>query len=275
MNRSLARKCRTLERIVSGMERIAVAVSGGVDSMTLSVVATRTLTNRAEMFHAVSAAVPPEATERVRRYAEREGWRLHLFRAGEFDDADYMRNPLNRCYFCKTNLYRSIAAQTRSVITSGTNLDDLGDYRPGLEAAKEYSVRHPFVEANIDKSTVRAIARFLGLAEVAELPASPCLSSRIETGITIDPRVLYTVNAIERYLRRELVPRTVRCRVRGSGIVVELDQQHYDALSVEQQQRFAIRIRAMCGRSGIRKPVRFAPYEMGSAFVDTPRMAGL
>ena len=160
--------------------------------------------------------MPREATQRTQALAEREGWTLHVIDAGEFDNADYMRNPVNRCFFCKTSLYGSIRPHTAAQIVSGTNLDDLGEYRPGLLAAREHGVRHPFVEAGLRKSDVRALARQLGLGEVAELPASPCLSSRVETGIAIDPAVLALVHATEQLVAQALQPKTVRCRVRAA-----------------------------------------------------------
>src|SRR6185436_2376939 len=105
-------------------------------------------------------------------------------------------------------------------VVAGTNLDDLAEYRPGLDAAKNHGVRHPFVEVGIDKATVRAIARHLGLGTIAELPAAPCLSSRIETGIAIDPDMLKLVHAAELLVSKSLAPRTVRCRVRAKGVVI-------------------------------------------------------
>ena len=142
--------------------------------MTLATLAHRLLgAGRVAMVHAVSPAVSPEATARVRRYAEIEAWDLTVLDAGEFADADYLRNPVNRCYFCKTNLYGTIARVTPRQILSGANTDDLGEYRPGLDAAREHGVRHPYVEAEIDKrgrsrarSSARA-ARRLGIALVA------------------------------------------------------------------------------------------------------------
>ena len=104
-----------------------------------------------EMIHAVSPAVPPAATERVRMRAEREGWRLTVTGAGEFDDPRYRDNPVNRCYFCKTNLYDRIRTLTAGAIASGANLDDLGDYRPGLLAASERAIVHPYIEAGIER----------------------------------------------------------------------------------------------------------------------------
>jgi len=216
-----------LYQILAELAPVAVAVSGGVDSMTLAVVAHRQSVQHNDspplMIHAVSPAVPEQATERVRKYATEEGWHLNVINAGEFDDPDYMANPANRCYFCKTNLYSTMAASTQLQLVSGTNVDDLGDYRPGLTAAEAHAVRHPYVEAGIDKTQVRALARTLGLNDVAELPSAPCLSSRVETGIRIDPAVLLAVDATERRLRKELTPETVRCRVRGNAIAIELD----------------------------------------------------
>ena len=104
------------------------------------------------MLHAVSPAVPPHATARVRAHAERHGWALTVADAGEFDDPRYRANPVDRCYFCKSNLYDRIRSVTEGTVASGTNLDDLGDYRPGLKAAAERGVVHPFVEAGIDKA---------------------------------------------------------------------------------------------------------------------------
>ena len=126
------------ERLAAILEECGgatIAVSGGVDSMTLSSFAQRTLEARVTMVHAVSPAVPAAATARVKSQAQAENWRLELVDAGEFGDARYRANPIDRCFFCKTNLYRTLAAISSGVVLSGTNCDDLGDYRPGLRAA--------------------------------------------------------------------------------------------------------------------------------------------
>ena len=147
-----------LNTVLDDIGRAAVAVSGGVDSMTLALLAGRRSGADCAMFHAVSPAVPAEATARVQEYAVREGWRLTVLDAGEFDDPAYRANPANRCFYCKTNLYGALAARTDATLLSGTNVDDLGDWRPGLKAAQAHGVRHPFVEAGIDKAQVRSIA---------------------------------------------------------------------------------------------------------------------
>ena len=150
-----------LNAVLDGIGPAVVAVSGGVDSMTLALLAGRRPRWASAMFHAVSPAVPPEATARVRAVAAREGWRLTVLDAGEFDDPAYRANPADRCFYCKTNLYGALAAHTAhsgATLLSGTNLDDLGDWRPGLKAAEAHGVRHPFVEAGIGKDRIRAIA---------------------------------------------------------------------------------------------------------------------
>jgi uncharacterized protein len=256
-----------LASVLTGMRAIAVAVSGGVDSLTLATHAHRLLPQRVTMFHAVSPAVPDEGTQRTRALAEREGWALHVIDAGEFGNPEYMRNPVNRCFYCKISLYGAIRPHTDAQIVSGTNLDDLGEYRPGLIAAQHHGVRHPFVEAAMTKQRVRALARELGLPEIAELPASPCLSSRVETGIAIDPAVLGAIHAAERLVSDTLRPKTVRCRVRAGAVVIELDAA---ALAVLDEMRRAALSEQIVERfrpAGVRTPVRFESYRTGSAFL--------
>ena len=246
---------------------LAVAVSGGVDSMTLSVVAHRTARRAARVYHAVSPAVPADATERVQRYAECYGWELTLVDAGEFEDPIYLANPADRCFFCKTNLYAAIARGAVATLASGTNLDDLSDYRPGLRAAKLHGVRHPYVEAGIDKAGVRAIARTLGLDDLAELPAAPCLSSRIETGIAIEANTLGAVYRSERLVAQAVCPRTVRCRVRRHAVVVEIDAESLATLDVQTRAWLGDRVAVTFAEMGVTRPVEFEPYRMGSAFL--------
>ena len=257
-----------LRCILAKLDRAAVAVSGGVDSLTLAAMASDVMGMRVIMHHATSPAVPGEATERVRHLARARGWALDIFDAGEFTDERYRANPVNRCFFCKTNLYGAIAGRTGSIILSGTNMDDLGDYRPGLEAAKDHNVRHPFVEAGIDKAMVRALAAELGLGDVAELPSAPCLSSRVETGIAIEAPVLRMIEEAEILLRDTLAPRTVRCRVRRAGVVVELDPETLAAIDDPLHDSLARSLMALAEKHGVGpRPVAFAPYRTGSAFL--------
>ena len=149
-------------------------------------------------------AVPEQATSRVRDYAEREGWDLHLIDAGEMFDPEYLANPANRCYFCKSELYerlRGVLAELGiAVIVNGTNTDDLGDFRPGLQAADEYQVRCPLVDCGFAKSDVREIAQYWELS-VWDKPASPCLSSRIAYGEEVTIERLQMVDRAESWLK--------------------------------------------------------------------------
>lgn len=266
-----------LREVLGGMAPLAVAVSGGVDSLTLATVAGRSLGAGAVLaVHATSPAVPAEATRRVEARAAAEGWELRVIAAGEFADPRYRANPVNRCFFCKTNLYGAIRAVTDLPMASGANTDDLGEYRPGLDAAREHGVRHPFVEAGLAKADVRALARRLGLPAIAELPSAPCLSSRVETGIRIEPATLGFIHAVETLVaaacgeagaNRAGAKQAVRCRVRASGVVVELDPTSLAALDAGRREALAAAIAARAPEDLAARPVGFAPYRTGSAFL--------
>jgi len=254
-----------LRAVLASLDRPAVAVSGGVDSVTLAAVAAEVCAD-VVLVHAASPAVPGEATERVKHLAAARGWRLEVLDAGEFADPRYRENPVNRCFFCKSNLYGTIAGRTDRQILSGANVDDLGEYRPGLEAARRHGVRHPYIEAGIDKRGIRAIARLMGLDDVAELPASPCLSSRVETGIRIEAPTLAFVHDVERRIADRFKPATVRCRIRAGAIVIELDAATLDALSDPARATLRASVESLPNRPA-HLPVRMAVYRNGSAFL--------
>lgn len=261
------RRFRRLEKIIDSAPPMAVAVSGGVDSLTLALFIAGLRTD-CVIFHAISPAVPQRATERVRRIASTEEWELREIVAGEFDDKNYLSNPYNRCFYCKMNLYQEIAKYTELTIVSGTNFDDLSDFRPGLTAAENHNVRHPYVEAELRKSDVRALARNLGATDVAELPASPCLSSRIETGIAIDADTLVSVNIVEEWLANRYLTNTVRCRVLGESVRIEVDETCLHRLSDADKQTIRERVKAKFAEAGISMAaVDVSSYRMGSAFV--------
>lgn len=252
-----------LAEIVAANPGLVIAVSGGVDSMTLASFAHRVGTH-VRMAHAVSPAVPPLATARVRELAAAENWDLTVIGSGEFDDPRYRDNPSDRCYFCKTNLYDRIRSDFGATpVAAGTNLDDLGDFRPGLAAARERDVIHPFVSAGMDKAAVRALARRLRLADIAELPAQPCLASRVETGIAIKADDLAFIDRVEIALRERCAPATaVRCRITRAGVVVELS----DDAVVEDPGQLGTLIATLCASEN-RRFAGLRPYRRGAMFV--------
>ena len=137
-----------------------------------------------------SASVPRSEIAQAQELAALIGIRHVLVKTHEFDDADYVRNDGSRCYFCKDELYgrmeELLAGTGMKVMVSGANLDDLGDYRPGLKAAAEHRVRHPLQEAGFTKADVRLLAQHWGLPNW-DKPASPCLSSRLAPGVAVTP----------------------------------------------------------------------------------------
>lgn len=263
----MADPAERLCHVMADLRGATIAVSGGVDSMTLASFAHRQLgADGVGMVHALSPAVPEAATSRVRDLAAREGWTLAEVDAGEFDDPRYRANPVDRCFFCKSHLYGTLGRLADGTVLSGTNTDDLGDYRPGLKAAADHNVRHPYVEAGLAKADVRALARDLGLGDLAELPASPCLSSRVETGIHIKAADLALIDSLETWLRETLDPKTVRCRVRAEGLVIELDAATLDGLG-EARCKAVIDDAQNRLPAGDGRGVRLEAYRQGSAFV--------
>ncbi len=258
-----------LHRIFGSLENCVLAVSGGVDSMTLAIVAARYPGVAARMFHAVSPAVPQAATERVKRYAAKENWDLTITDAGEFEDGRYLENPVNRCFYCKSNLYETVAGVfAGEQIVSGTNADDIEDFRPGLIAARDHGVRHPYVEANIAKSEIREIARHIGSEDLSELPASPCLSSRVETGIRIESGTLIGIDRAENHIRGRLGSNAVvRCRIRQGQVQIELDEHIHRQLTQAMSAQLSWEIRPLLAEPHRGLPVAFCTYSMGSAFV--------
>jgi len=257
-----------LRQLLAACGDVAIAVSGGVDSVTLAAVATSEPGCRPTLFHAVSPAVPALATARLSDLAGKRGWNLRLIDAGEMSDADYARNPVDRCFFCKSRLYAAIRAASAGPVLSGTNLDDLSDYRPGLNAAKALDVRHPFVEAGIGKEFIRRLATALGLPEMAALPASPCLASRIETGIPITVERLTTVVAAEAAVAAALKVEVVRCRIRPALIEIELDDAALARTAGPAGDALAAELRGIAARHGLPVArVEYASYRRGSAFV--------
>lgn len=228
-HQDLQAKYGRLTTLLEQMGGCVVACSGGVDSMLLATIANRALPGRCLVVHAMSAAVPVEDSARVRAFAASRGWQLRIVNTGEFDDENYLSNPINRCYYCKSHLYESLVPLAKivnngdrgAIVLSGANLDDLAEYRPGLEAASQHGIRHPFIESSLAKSDIRSLCRTLNLP-FAEIPASPCLASRIYTGTRVTPQRLAAVHFAEQFLKQALGVQVIRCRLKADNMLVEI-----------------------------------------------------
>jgi uncharacterized protein len=200
----LAAKRDRLLAVLGGLPGVAVAYSGGIDSTVVAKAAFLALGARAVAVTADSPSVPRSELAEARAIARLIGIRHVVVATEEFDNPDYQRNDGTRCYHCKTELYstveRLLPGLGAAVVVSGANLDDRGDYRPGLAAAAEHAVRHPLQEAGFTKADVRALARFWGLP-TWDKPAAPCLSSRLAPGLAVTPERTGRVEQAEEFLR--------------------------------------------------------------------------
>lgn len=204
-----------LLRLLSSYGRVAVAFSAGVDSTVVAQAAQLACGTSAVAATAVSDSLAAGELESARALARQIGIRHEVLQTTEFANPDYLRNAGDRCYHCKTELYTQLEGMTEQlnvdVIVNGANVDDQGDYRPGMQAASEHQVRSPLIEAGLTKAEVRELARHWNLP-VWDKPASPCLSSRIAYGLEVTPERVRRVDAAEQFLRQRLGIRELRVR---------------------------------------------------------------
>ena len=190
--------------ILRDMPGAAVAFSGGIDSTVVAQAAFLALGERAVAVTADSPSVPRTELAEARELAARIGIRHLVAATEEFANPDYIRNDGSRCYFCKDELYSRIESLLPELgdmfVCSGANLDDAGDYRPGLTAAAEHRVRHPLQEAGFTKADVRALAQEWNLP-TWDKPASPCLSSRLAPGMEVTRERTAMIEAAEAHLK--------------------------------------------------------------------------
>ena len=191
--------CDTLRSLAS----VVVAYSGGVDSAYLALVASRTLGDRALAVTADSPSYPERHRRMAARIAQQFGLRHEIIHTSELERPEYRANPANRCYYCKHELYTHlsrIAAGHAAVVVDGNNADDRGDYRPGRQAAREFSVRSPLDEVSLTKDEIRALSKRAGLPTWDE-PASACLSSRIPYHSEVTDEKLRMIERAEQAVR--------------------------------------------------------------------------
>ncbi|HEY2030833.1 MAG TPA: ATP-dependent sacrificial sulfur transferase LarE [Myxococcales bacterium] len=236
-----AKRTAAVERL-RGLESVLVAYSGGVDSAFLLALALEALADKAVAFTALSPAVAPDELEGARAVARKLG-AVHVEkRSGELEDPRYAQNPVNRCYYCKTELYTLAKDEAKArglkAVVSGTNADELSDYRPGLAAADEHDVVQPLAEAGLTKDEIRALSRAIGLA-TWDKPQQPCLSSRIPYGTEV------TAERLAQLARSEMALRSLglrEFRVRYHGQVARIETSEAELVHL-------LRVRAEASRA--------------------------
>lgn len=220
----LEQKLEQLKTIFAEMEQALIAYSGGVDSTLVAKIAYDVLGDRALAITAQSPSLLPEELEDARIQAATIGIPHEVVATHEMDNPNYTSNPVNRCYFCKSELHdtlKPLAIQRGyPYVVDGVNADDLRDYRPGIQAAKERGVRSPLAEVGVTKAEVRQLSQQLGLPWW-DKPAQPCLSSRFPYGEEITIAKLQRVGRAEIYLRK-LGFSNLRVRSEGDTARIEL-----------------------------------------------------
>ena len=269
----LQQKLTRLRQIFAGMDSVLVAYSGGIDSTVVLKVAYDQLKDRAVGITALSPTFPASELEVATRVAEEIGVRHELIETDQLKIPAFAENDASRCFHCKTDLYQLLgtlrAAHAGSIRVDGTNLDDLGDDRPGIKAAREWGVRSPLVEAGLSKAEIRTLAQELGLSNW-DKPAAACLSSRIPRGITITREKLSRIEQAEAVLQGEGF-RHYRVRDHGEIARIEVGQDELARLTEHER---GLRISRKLKELGFRfVTIDLEGYRPGGVSLGSPRPA--
>jgi pyridinium-3,5-biscarboxylic acid mononucleotide sulfurtransferase len=236
MNDSLQKKLDALHRIIDPLGSVAVAFSGGVDSTFLLKKAGDRLGSGVIAVTVNSPLIAPDEIEETRTFTSAEGIRHEIITVDLFKNKTVIANPPDRCYHCKLEVFRAIAAFASSKgihhVAEGSNLDDRDDYRPGFRAIAELSILSPLMEAGLTKVDIREASRAMGLA-AWDKPANPCLATRIPCGTPITGEMLNAIYLAEQYLHG-LGLRDVRVRHHGSIARIEVPGEDRDIILNKQ-----------------------------------------